>query len=366
MSFTAWGRLALEGDSGEEVTRELLDGGPHRSTWRVRNARGETLVGKVAHPVGRWAGLRRRLLGSPLRREELNLHRAVRRDLPVPFPIAREALADGREVLWLEDLGPVEPLDERFAAAFGSDDADDAARLQLAAEAGQLLRRLLDAGVTHGDLHLGNVVRHRESGTLHVVDLAKARFQDRPVALAANDRRSLFLSFPWPDQKPLRTALADALCEGPLEPTEPLETVLGEFIHRRVARCHRSSGPFVVDGPGRWRRRPSTRATTTHALSADAALAAWEDRFLLEEHGIPVLRAVALDLDAAPGGATLECEDGSDCSPHPTDARPFAAWSARLAASGHVLDADAARLLRDPAGGLRVDGLRLVNRPRRW
>ena len=181
----------------------------------------------------------------------------------------------------------------------------------------------------------------------------------------------LFLSLPWPEQRELRAALFAPIGA---EPTpKELTAWLDAHLARRLVRCRRSSGPFVVDGELRYRRGtlPAGGAAEWRERFADAefhksgrrgavlrsasgpwakerdarhARELWEAAFSLELRGVLAPRALAL-VPTAPGRALVISEGLPDprsldeaCSDPSFDAVAAAeslAWSyARLHATG--------------------------------
>jgi 3-deoxy-D-manno-octulosonic acid kinase len=154
-------RIATE--HGDIVLRRARRGGAMR--WL-----GETYFGPRPRPL----------------REFAVLLRARRRGLPVPDPVA--ALAERRfgiayrGLLLMRDLGgtPLCALSDKEAPA------------DLVSLLARALRELHDAGLSHPDLNLGNVLVIRRSYEWRIafVDLDRASLRGRPLGAAAR-RRSL-------------------------------------------------------------------------------------------------------------------------------------------------------------------------------
>jgi tRNA A-37 threonylcarbamoyl transferase component Bud32 len=334
----------LEGAPRPAGTQEL-DGGPLRTTLRLPVS-DQTVVVKLFHPrvcIGEWA--RAAVRPDRALHEFRNLERAQERRLPVPAPLDAVRAGRLRSALILEDLGSVTPLDEVLAATRDPDP-------EMLRAAGRLLRRALDAGLDHRDLHLGNLVRCDHGGELFLLDLHRARFRDGPVELSPAGRESLFLSLPWPDQAPLRRALASDLDERGLDPGD-WQALCTRHVQRRVLRCRRDSGAFVVDAAGRRRRDVRGFAPPREELlPLREATERFESAFLLEVHGIPTARALALRPEGA-GMATVALESAAGFQAVSDDER-LRKWAERLRTSSHQGIADRLVLLRDDKGRERV------------
>lgn len=318
----------LRGGPRPPGTQEL-DGGPLRTTLRLPVA-DQTVVAKLFHPrrdVGEL--LRTVLRPSRPRTEFRNLEIAGSRGLPVPAPLDVVRAGPLRSALILEDLGTVTPLDELANVA------PEQSRGVLWA-AGRLLRQALDAGLDHRDLHLGNLVRRDVGGELFLLDLHRARFRDGAVALSPSMRRSLFLSLPWPDQLPLREALATELDDRALDPHD-WEALVTRHVHGRAARCRRSSGPFIVEGAHRRRRGgPHFAPPVSTELPRAQAVERFENAFLLEVHGIPTARALALEpLGTDRARVSLESTEGFQPVPPTQQIADEHPWLLRLRLTGH-------------------------------
>jgi len=148
--------------------------------------RGEGRVVKVYRDVTFGDRLRRLFGRSPAAREAANLRQARELDLPVPEILEDVQPADGEETIVLREIPGARALDE---IALAGDLAPRRRRTLTVALAG-LIRRLLDAGLAHDDLHAGNVLVD-ETDSLWLIDLHRARF--RP-ALSERERRNALLS----------------------------------------------------------------------------------------------------------------------------------------------------------------------------
>jgi hypothetical protein len=144
---------------------ELPDGGPRLVVRRVRH--GGWLGGLLA---GALLGV-----GRPL--AELGVCAALReRGAPVPEPgfvLARRRTGP----LWNAALATVAEAGARDALAFLADDPPRSRRIRAARAAGRAVRRFHDAGGSHRDLHVKNLLLRESAEGVEciVIDLDRAR-----------------------------------------------------------------------------------------------------------------------------------------------------------------------------------------------
>lgn len=289
---------------------ELLDIGPHRACYRVEHS-DPPLVIKVYAPLARLEGLRARLSTTRAAREARVLREAQQRGLPVPQAFGHARLASAsprRSALLMADLGRGSPLDQLSLTP------------QLAERAGAVLASAHAKGLRHEDLHLGNLFLS-ERGELFLLDLYKARFVAAPHRPSHRELLPLYLSLPWPEQASIRSALFGAIAAEASPPA--LADWLEQHLAKRLRRCKRSSGPFVVDGELHYRRdtlpaggaaewRERFREAQPHKLGRRGGVyrsqsghwakerdrrhaeALWEAAFALDLRGVCAPRALAL------------------------------------------------------------------------
>jgi tRNA A-37 threonylcarbamoyl transferase component Bud32 len=166
-----------------------VEGGRARSV-RVLLPRSQTSVHLRPLVHGGWlrALTGRRFLGIARSLQELAAASALcARGVPVPEPVL--LLARRRGVFWHVDVGnrfaPGVALERWLAGAPGSASVSRAAR-----STGRALRRLHDAGGSHADLHLGNLlVDPSDLDAVTIVDLDRSRL--RAEVPAAHRMREL-------------------------------------------------------------------------------------------------------------------------------------------------------------------------------
>lgn len=155
--------VALSGDApGVRVLRD----NPRRRILRLDRPGGALLIKHFRMASGRHTGRERlkELVGaSPADRERRHLETLHERGARVPRPIAAARLGDGDRLLVLPFL------DGRSWQELPR----GRARREAARALGAAVRTLHDAGVFHGDLHLGNVLFTEEGAV--VLDLQHAR-----------------------------------------------------------------------------------------------------------------------------------------------------------------------------------------------
>jgi tRNA A-37 threonylcarbamoyl transferase component Bud32 len=306
-----------------------LDVGPLRGTYRIERSDPPTVL-KVFRPRGKLERLRALLRPNRAAQEWRMLRRAEQAGLPVPHAHGHAWIRGGDRraaALLMSDLGPGTTLSELAAPREQQARALDPA---LCRRAGQLIARSRAAGLRHDDLHLGNLLLGTD-GQLWLIDLHRARFvaasspgqaaeRSQPRGFSPSELAPLYLSLPWPQDQARRQALFGELgvAATPLGFAQQLE----RHLHKRLARCHRSSGVFVVDAKLRRRRGPLAERSAEDwwRIFAEAtelksgrrgrvlesvehfakerdlrhARALWEAAFALELREIPAPRAIAL------------------------------------------------------------------------
>lgn len=307
---------------GRPAVDGLLKDGPRRS---VSTDRSGTLVVKRFHDPALFGSLRDRLRA---RREFRMLLYLARSGLPVPAPLDLRRRDHGWEVL-MARIQNAEPLAvylaERREPAGGWS--------RLLTTLGRILARLELASVDWPDLHAGNVLVDGR-GNAWLVDFHHARVTrgslnqrrciEHLIRFAALSRESL------PARLRLRFVVAwkRELARSPDLPEGlRFSGAALERIERQARELRRS---LVEKGAGRWLRsssrvrveedakgitieRVESSASAFHGpalavegLSCAEARARWIQAVRLEEHGIPVLRPLRLQMWAEKGSVFFE------------------------------------------------------------
>ncbi|MFQ5801290.1 MAG: lipopolysaccharide kinase InaA family protein [Candidatus Methylomirabilales bacterium] len=147
---------------------------PQRRVVQIEGKAGPLLL-KHFRTRGMAASLKVLLRGSLASQEWTALRKVRRLGLPVPKPVAlgeRKGLFHREGLLVTEALEDALPLGEYL---FGDRRVRGQRRWQVVRGAARLLRRMHDAGVSHRDLHLGNILVRPAASTaeLFLIDLQR-------------------------------------------------------------------------------------------------------------------------------------------------------------------------------------------------
>ncbi len=307
---------------GRRAVDGLLKEGPRRS---VSTDRSGTLVVKRFHDPAFFGSLRDRYRA---RREFRMLLHLARAGLPVPEPLELRRRERGWEVL-MARIQPAEPL-----AVFLRERREPAGGWgRLLTTLGRILARLELARVDWPDLHAGNVLVD-ERGDAWLVDfhharrtrglLDERRCLEHLVRFAALSREFL------PARLRLRF-LATWKRELARVPNDSGGLAFSRAALARIERLARELRRSLVEkGAGRWLRSssrvrveervngitiervesspsgPCGPALVLEGLSRAEARARWIQAVRLEEHGIPVLRPLRLELLTDSGAVFFE------------------------------------------------------------
>jgi tRNA A-37 threonylcarbamoyl transferase component Bud32 len=285
--------------------------------WLREPGRGERVKDNRVRSVHRWNGLYVKCFKHPsllqqLRRllhdraaHEFRVLRALReRGIDAPEPVAH-ATSGGQTYLFTREIPGALPLRSVPLTR------------PLVLDLARLVRRVLDAGIRHDDLHIGNVLL--AGGRLHLVDVHRAAVtgglgEDDRLRTVAFVLLSLYTFVSASDA--LRFVLA---CGADPRRVGPLFRELRDRYYRdRESRVFKTGSDFeVVDGLTL--RRPCAADEARKALSAaplrmvkelpgrrlwladaetfvkEGAGAAWRNAFALETRGIPTPRLLATD-----------------------------------------------------------------------
>jgi tRNA A-37 threonylcarbamoyl transferase component Bud32 len=209
--------IAWQGDS--QIVRELLaqrsaarativKSGPHRAVYRVKLPSATVFLKHFK--IADWRTLARNLLlGSPARREATAAARIAQAGIETTVPAAagttRRGLVVRESFLVTREIADSAPLDqvirERLLSAEQGTLSPDTSRFRrdLARALGRLTGRLHRQGLTHGDLHLANLlIRIGTDGGIYLslIDLQRVRWHwVLPFRRARHDLFGLYNSF---------------------------------------------------------------------------------------------------------------------------------------------------------------------------
>jgi tRNA A-37 threonylcarbamoyl transferase component Bud32 len=252
--------------------KKPLKESPVRTVSICSGPQGELFLKR--YKIRGWAeGLKYLVVPSKARKEWQMAHRAVRKGIPTPVPLA---MAERRKGRFLQDaflitqaIAPSAPLIELIP---------EGGHEELLFRTARLLRGAHKAGLFHQDLHAGNILVGMEEKELYLIDLHRSRFTRR----VSKHRRlwnlaQFFYSLKgWLSPEKKKAFLqqydeeADILIKGRLE--QGLKEIERQEarIHRRhmrsrTKRCLKnSSGFFVVKEDNR--RICGRRGWKTHQL----------------------------------------------------------------------------------------------------
>ena len=246
---------ALSPEYADTVTATVIKRSLHRTISRWQSPVGELYL-KHFHPADWRTRLRHWFRDSQARWEFSRYRRAVAAGIPTARVIAL-GKSRGRQrssSLLTVGLSNVTPLDT-WLAQHGRE-VTLPVRRQLARDLAQFLADLHQRGITHGDLHAGNLLLQDNRGRFQIqlVDLTALRFQSRPVTwrqvtkTLARVRHPLLRDLSTTDQTAFWQAYRRAVQD------HPAANGLRERTQDLLADCQRHSRGFWRQMDRSWAR----------------------------------------------------------------------------------------------------------------